>query len=190
GRTHFAFPTRIGEQQVVGRTDYQINRKQSLFGRYLAVTYDRPPAYPLAPTNILTTGQGGLDDLMQSVMVGHTWTTTPRSVNSFRAEVNRVAIYRGNADFFSACDLGVKMYCGYVPHQSVFNVTGAFVVGNGAGTKAPSVSTTYQLGDDFSLIKGAHQIGFGATVSRYQLAMRSNVFAQNQYGFPNLAAFL
>ena len=29
------------------------------------------------------------------------------------------------------------------------------------GTQARSVSTAYQLGDDFSLIKGAHQLGFG-----------------------------
>jgi hypothetical protein len=100
GRTHFAFPTRVGEHHVVGRTDYQINRKQSLFGRYIAVTYYRPPAYTLAPMNILTTGQVGLDDLMQSVIAGHTWTTSPNSVNSFRAGMNRVAVSRANADFF------------------------------------------------------------------------------------------
>jgi outer membrane receptor protein involved in Fe transport len=187
GRTHFAIPTHIGEHQVVARTDYQINSKQWLFGRYLAVTYYLPPAYTLAPTNILTTGWAGLDDLMQSVMVGHTWTTTPRSVNSFRAGVNRVAINNWNADFFSAGDLGVKMYCGYVPHQSSFGVIGFFGVG-GLGPRGGS--TTYQVGDDFSLIKGAHQIGFGATVSQYRLALRGTRFAQNGYVFPNLAAFL
>src|SRR5262249_38084789 len=147
GRTHFAFPTRVGEHQVVGRTDHQINTAHSLFARYMLVTYYRPPAYPLAPRNILTTGQGGLDDLMQSVMVGHTWTVTPGSVNSFRAGVNRVAITRRNADSFSACDLGVRMYCGYVPHQSYFTVMGAFSLGTALGTKARSASTTYHLGD-------------------------------------------
>src|SRR5262249_24529047 len=120
----------------------------------------------------------------------HTWTLSPTSVNSLRAGINRVAIGRGNADFFSACDLGVKMYCGYVPHQSYFAVTGAFSVVASCGTKARSVSTTYQLGEDSSLIKGAHQIGFGATLSQYRLSVRSSVLAQNMYVFPNLAAFL
>jgi hypothetical protein len=60
GRTHFAFPTHVGEHQVVARTDFQINSKQSLFGRYMTVTYYLPPAYTLAPTNVLTTGKEGL----------------------------------------------------------------------------------------------------------------------------------
>jgi hypothetical protein len=190
GRTHFAFPTQVGEYQVVARTDYQVNRRQSLFGRYIAATYYRPPAYDLARSNILTTGQAGLDDLMQSVVIGHTWTTSPNSVNSFRTGMNRVAIKRGNADFFSACDLGVKMYCGYVPHQTFLAVTGAFSVGTQLGTKARSGNTTYHIGDDVSLIKGTHQIGFGATVSQYRLLVRSTVYAQDQYLFSNLAAFL
>ena len=190
GRTHFAFPNHVGENQGIGRMDYQINTRQSLSGRYMAVTYYRPPAYTVEPHNILTTGQGGLDDLMQSVIVSHTWTITPVSVNSFRAGVNRVAITRGNADSFSACDLGTQMYCGFLPHQSYFAVAGAFSVGTMLGTKAHSASNTYQAGDDFSVIKGAHQIGVGATVSKYRLAIRSTVYAQNVYSFPNLAAFL
>ncbi len=190
GRTHFAFPTHIGEYQMVARTDYRISGRQSLFGRYMAVTYYRPPAYDLAQANILTTGQAGLDDLTQSVMIGHTWTIGPSSVNAFRAGMNRVAINRGNTDFFSACDLGVKMYCGYVPHQSFFSVTGAFSLGTALGTRARSASATYHMGDDFSPIKGAHQIGFGATVSQYRLLVRATVYAQDQFLFPNLAAFL
>ena len=190
GRTHFSFPTHVGENQGVGRMDYQINSRQSFYGRYMAATYYRPPAYTLEPTNILTTGQAGLDDLMQSVIVGHTWAITPIALNSLRAGVNRIAITRGNADSFSACDLGIKMYCGFVPHQSYFAVTGAFAVGTMLGTQARSASTTYQASDDFSLIKGAHQIGFGATISQYRLAIRSTVYAQDVYSFPNLAAFL
>jgi hypothetical protein len=190
GRTHFAIPTHINEHEVVSRADYQINRRQSLFGRYMAATYYRPPSYTLEPANILTTEQSRLDDLMQSVVVGHTWTTSPNSVNSFRAGVNRLAITRGNADFFSGCDLGVQMYCGYVPHQSYFEITDSFTLGTGIGSKARHTYNTYQLGNDLSLVKGAHQIGFGATVSQYRLFVRTTAFAQNRYLFPNLAAFL
>ncbi|HEY3839794.1 MAG TPA: carboxypeptidase regulatory-like domain-containing protein [Bryobacteraceae bacterium] len=191
GRTHFVIPTQVGEHQVVARTDYQINKNQSLFGRYLLVSYYRPPAFALAPANILTTQQAGLDDLVQSVIVGHTWTAGPNAVNSFRGGMNRVAVGRGNADFFSGCDLGVKMYCGYLPHQSFFSVTdGSFALGTATGSKARSISNSYQLGDDFSQVKGAHQIGFGVTLSQYRLSVRSTVYAQDQYMFPSLVAFL
>src|SRR5262249_56566722 len=67
---------------------------------------------------------------------------------------------------------------------------GAFSVGTALGTRARSGDTIYQLGDDLSLVKGAHQIGIGAAVSQYRLAIRSTVYAQNQFSFPNLAAFL
>ena len=191
GRTHFVIPTQVGEHQVVARTDYQINRNQALFGRYLLVSYYRPAAYELATANILTTQQAGLDDLVQSVMAGHTWTTSTNSVNSLRAGMNRVAVGRANSDFFSGCDLGVKMFCGYLPHQSYFTVTdGSFTLGTSTGSKARSISNSYQLGDDFSMVKGAHQIGFGATLSQYRLSVRSTVYAQDQYMFPNLVALL
>ena len=68
GRTHFAFPTHVGETRWwPGRTTRStpVNRCSA---RYMAS--DLLPAAGLhaAPTNILTTGQAGLDDLMQSVL--------------------------------------------------------------------------------------------------------------------------
>ena len=47
---------------------------------------------------------------------------------------DRIAVHRENADSFSACDLGVQMYCGYLPHQSYFNVINLFTVGVSTGT--------------------------------------------------------
>jgi hypothetical protein len=190
GRVQFSYPTQINEYQVVGRVDYQITSKQSLFGRYLAATYYRPAAYTLAPTNLLTTGQAGLDDLVQSGLIGHTWVISPTTINTVRAAVNRVAINRFNTDFFSGCDLGVQMYCGYLPHQSFFTVTSGFSLGVTTGTKGHNANTTYQLGDDVSLVKGSHQLGFGVLMSEYRLGLRGTVYAQNQYAFPSLAAFL
>jgi hypothetical protein len=190
GAIQFAFPTQISEHQVVGRVDYQLTDKQNLFGRYLANMYYRPPAYTLAPTNLLTTGQAGLDDAMQSIILGHTWIMSPAVVNSIHAAVNRVAIGRRNTDFFSGCDLGVQMYCGYLPHQSYFTVTNAFSLGVSTGTKGHNANTTYQLGDDVSVVKRSHQIGFGAMISQYRLGLGGTVYAQNQYSFASIAAFL
>src|SRR5215471_16441101 len=82
------------------------------------------------------------------------------------------------------------MECCYVPEHFYFEVTDSFTLGTSIGTKAHHTYNTYQLGNDFSLVKGPHQIGFGAAVSQYRLFVRTTAFAQNRYVFPNPAAFL
>jgi hypothetical protein len=190
GRVHFGYQTKVDEYQVTGRMDYQISDKQSLFGRYVATTYLRPPAYELDPTNVLTSTQGALDDAAQSVILNDTYVVSPTTVNTFRAAMNRVSVHRYNQDFFSGCDLGVKMYCGYVPHQAFFNVLGSFQVGFPTIDEANSHSTTYQLSDDVSIVRGSHQISFGGTLSMYRMALYANVYAQGLFTFPNIPGFL
>ncbi len=190
GRVHFGYRTKVDEYQVVGKVDYQLSNKESLFGRYVATTYLRPPAYSLAPDNLLTSQQGGLDDAAQSVILGDTYLISPTTVNTFRAAMNRVSVHRFNSDFFSPCDLGVKMYCGYTPHQSYFTVTNGFTVGFPTIIQTVSHSTTYQLSDAISMVRGSHQLGFGVDLSRYTMILYANVYAQGLFVFPNLPAFL
>src|SRR5215467_5058937 len=65
GETKFGPVQKINEYQVLGRTDYQINEKQSLFVRYMATAYLLPPPVRFSQ-NILDTTVGGLDDLAQT----------------------------------------------------------------------------------------------------------------------------
>ncbi len=190
GNTTFGEVTKIGEGQYVGRVDYQISEKQSLFARYTTTSYYRPPSYTFTPDNLLSTGQGGFDDRTQSTIVGDTYLISPTTVNAFRAAWDRVAIQRYNADSFSACDLGVQMYCGYLPHQSFFTVTNSFSVGVPTGTQGISHSNTYQLTNDVTLVRGKHQITLGANGADYRLVFYGTVYAQNQFTFPSLPAFL
>ena len=190
GQTTYGEVTKIDEGQWVGRGDYQISAKQSLFGRYITTAFYRPPSYGFTPQNILSTGQGGLNDRTQSVILGDTYLISPTTVNSFRAAVDRVAVNRENSDFYSACDLGVQMYCGYVPHQSFFSVLNDFTVGTPTGTHGVSHSTTYQLTDDVTLVRGKHQLTFGANGANYRMVFYGTVYAQNMFSFPSLPAFL
>jgi hypothetical protein len=190
GRVAFGFTTKVDEFQVVGRLDYNINDKQSLFGRYVVDNYVRPPAYQFNPENVLTTAQGALDDTMQSIILGHTYVISPTIVNSARVALNRVSVHRYNSDYFSACDLGVKMYCGYMPHASFFNVIGGFTISGATITEAASHNTTWQFGDDVTIVKGPHQIAFGGTFSSYMMNLRANVYSQGLFTFPSIPAFL
>jgi hypothetical protein len=190
GQTSFGLVTQINEGQYVGRVDYQINQKESLFVRYTTTSYYRPPSYTFTPGNLLSTGQGGFNDRTQSTILGDTYLFSPTTVNAFRMAWNRIAIARMNADFFSACDLGVQMYCGYLPHQSYFAVTGDFTVGVPTGTHGVSHSNTYQLNDDVTLVRGKHQITLGGSGANYRMVFYGTVYAQNMFNFPSVGAFL
>src|SRR5690242_12988377 len=139
GQVPFGPVTKTNEYQLVGRVDYQINSRQMLFGRYMATTYSLPPAFAFSK-NILDTVQGGLDDLAQTAAIGHTFLVTPTAVNTFRAALNRVAVFRFNNDYFSPCDIGVNFTC-FVPHQTVVNVTGGPSIGVGTAIQASFIPT-------------------------------------------------
>jgi hypothetical protein len=188
GQAKFGAVQKVNEYQVLGRVDYQINARQTLFGRYMATTYLKPASYGFSK-NVLDTAEGtglGLDDLSQTFTIGHTFLISPTTVNQFRGSVNRVAVYRFNDDYFDPCDIGVKFSC-LVPHETVVNVTGGFNVGAGTNINALFIPTDYTLSDDVSLIRGSHQFAFGYSGFKYQHTQKANVFAAATFGFTGLS---
>jgi hypothetical protein len=191
GNTSYGLVTDVNEYQVVGRGDWQTSTKNSLFGRYLRDHYYRPPTQNFTPNNLLTSTGGGLDDADQSWAFGDTYLFSATMVNQFRATVDRIGIHRFDDNYVSACDLGViGVYCGYVPHQSGFTVTGAFGIGPGTGGQAVAHTTPLQLSDDISWVKGNHQINFGGGVIGSKMLFDGNVYSQTNWTFPNMASFL
>ncbi len=195
GLTPLGLVTDVNEKQYVARGDYQASAKNSFFGRYVRSQYYRPPSLTETPSNLLTSTQGGLDDADQTWTAGDTYLFSSTMVSQFRAGVDRTGIHRFDSNYVDSCDLGVQnIYCGYVPHQSTFSIGSAgvngFSVGPGTGGQAAAHSTTYQLNDDFSWVRGAHQINFGAGGSTYKLNFLGNVYSQNSWTFANIPAFL
>src|SRR5665213_1292336 len=188
GRVSFGPVTKTDEYQVLGRGDYQISDKQTLFARYMASAYVLPPAYQFSG-NLLDTVQGGLDDLAQTWAMGHTYLISPTTVNQLRLSANRTAIHRVNDDYFSGCDLGVKMYC-FVPHQTVLNVHGAFSTGIATAIAASFIPMYYTLSDDVNLVRGNHQFAFGFSGFKYQHSQLANIAASANFTFGGLAAGL
>ena len=190
GQTGFGLLTRINENQYVARGDWQTSTKNSLFGRYIRTHYFRPASYLFTPDNLLTTTQGELNDADQSWVVGDTYLFGPAWVNQFRASVDRLAVQRNEPPYVSACDLGVPVYCGYVPHESGFTVTGAFSVGPGTGGPAHNHTTPLQLNDDVSWVHGNHQINFGGGGEVSKMLFYGNVYSQTNWTFNNIPTFL
>jgi hypothetical protein len=186
GRTVFGAVADSQEQQILGKIDYQVSEKQTIFGRYNALVLRGPAAYGLSH-NILSTIQNGFDNLFQSYSIGDTYLIGPTTVNSFRLGILRAGVHRFNDDFFSGCDLGVQMYC-TVPHQSIFAVTNGFNINAPSGSATPNspTTTTYVANDDVNLVRGAHQLGFGIS-SFYNMANnRANVYSEGTFTFNGL----
>jgi hypothetical protein len=100
-----------------------------------------------------------------TMTIGDTYTISPTMVNSFHATFDRRRNNRASAaNLFSPVDLGVNMFINY-PHYTQLSVSGysggGFNVGCGTCAFSNFNINTYQLADDFTIMRGKHQIAFG-----------------------------
>jgi hypothetical protein len=181
GQVNFISPIHTNEHQLLGRADYQISPKNTLFGRYINTTLVQVPPYELLK-NVLNTTTGGRDNLAQTVTIGDTYLISPTTINSARIAVNRTAIHRTNAPFFSPNDVGVNVF-DYVPKDIILSITGGFNIGSGIEIESRYHTTTYQIGDDVSIVRGAHQFSFGGTASMWNSASYANVRSSPNFSF-------
>ena len=153
----------LDEQQPLGRVDYQWSSSQTIFGRYLMSRTIIPPGDPDA--SLLERVGAGSNNLLHSVTLGDTMVLSPSVVNSLRFAHNYTIVSRATTPFFGPSDLGAKVYS-YPPGRIMsMDVTGGFSVG---GTKRDETNTVYSLADDVTLVKGRHQLAFGAQTQYWE----------------------
>jgi hypothetical protein len=172
GKVQFGIKPVTNEDFTVEKVDYQLNEKHSIFGRYELAHLQDPSGY--APGNLLTTGTASNGAYTtypvvnnwqtQSFAVGDTYLISTNLVSSFRAAVLRPTNNRGQPPKELAPeDVGITPY--YEPTKNRIlglSVSGGFSIG-GQGGNVPGLTnaTAYQVSEDVSWVKGAHQLGFG-----------------------------
>jgi hypothetical protein len=161
------------EGQAVGRGDYQLSANHQMFGRYMATFFHQQAAYAKDPNNVLVTNDPGTDNLAQSFTYGDTIVLSSNTVNSLRVAFNRTAVHRYQAPFFSPKDLGSNVY-DYNPGEMVLTVTGGFNISAGTATKGIFHTNTYQVNEDYSTVKGQHQLSIGADLAYWKYAGESH----------------
>ncbi len=186
GTSNFGLVEKRDEIQAVGKVDYQWSANHSIFGRYVATSLDLPHPYEVSG-NLLTTTSEGFDNLAQSYALGSTYLLGPGTVNAFRLAVNRVAIVRPGAHFFSAPDLGIRTHSDLKDHIGV-TVTGGFNLGSRGDSTF--MTTAYQIGDDVSLVHGNHQVTFGGNVAHWRTNQRAHLADFGSYTFNGMATGL
>jgi hypothetical protein len=181
GRYSFVQPISQNEYQLPLKIDYQLNPKNSMFGRYVRTALTQTPPYDIVQ-NILATTVGGRDNLAQSLTLGDTYLVSPTVVNSARLVFNRTAIHRQNAPFFGPTDVGINVF-NYVPNFMIMTITGGFNIGSGIEVNSIFHTTSYQIGDDVSMVRGAHQLAFGGIGSMWNSASYANVRSSPNFSF-------
>ena len=152
---------------IVGRVDWIINSKHSLYGRYFVDDYTLAAFFD--PHDILVTSTiGKRRSAPQTFVLGDTYTLSPSTVNSFHFTFGRRSDNRGpNTNGVNAATLGVaNLYQGTPNFLQVAVNNGGFAVGCGTCALGIFPITSYQDADDVDILRGKHQIAFGVDFIR------------------------
>ena len=165
--------------------DYNISSKNIFYGRYYI--YDYLALSLFDDHNALTTGSPGNQDRSQTMTIGENYTLSPTAINSFHATFDRRRDNRSSAsNLFSPATLGVNMFVN-APNYTQLSVSGysgsGFNVGCGTCALANFDINTYQVADDFTLIRGRHQFGFGFDGRKDQFNSYNYQQANGQFAF-------
>ena len=135
GKIQYGIPANNPDNQWLGRVDYVLNSKHSMFGRYYI--YDYTGETTFNGTNALTTTTSGNMDRAQTATFGDTYSFSSTSVNSFHLTFNRRRDNRGVApNLFNPTSLGVNIFS-LLPDFSQITVTNYFSVGSGHRSARP-----------------------------------------------------
>jgi len=177
GQIRYGIRSTADDGQMLGRVDYQSSDRHSLFGRYLGTHRDLPSAF--SPDNLLTTTSFGFDNFAQSYSFGDTYHLGVNTVNALRFTVNRNAAELNAAEFFSPADIGIRAYS-YVPKNIALTVGGGFSIGGGGATLR---TMNYEAEDGVGVIRGTHQLSFGANLAHGRSNLNSYANSTGVYLF-------
>ena len=181
GRLQYGIPNNNMEHQGLAKVDYTINSNSSLFARYFYAVYDNPATYD--GSNVLTLSRTGQNNQVHSLVLGHNQVLSASTLNSLHVTINRTLNDRPLPPFFSATDLGAKVFS-LVPQYVGVNVTGnGFSVGSGATNPGYFNSKGFQIADDLDLVRGAHQFSIGGNWIRSRIDTLNNRPTNGAFSF-------
>ncbi len=174
------------ENYFLGRFDYNISDKDSLFGRYFIDLQDE--LYPFSGTNLALQPENE-NGANQFFNFEERHIFSPTVINVVRLSFSRTNAYSSAALTHTA----LQMYPGAGRPDATVNV-GSGVTGIGTGGASPEpesqIQNRYSEGDDVAWTKGAHNFRFGASVDRLQTHVLWPFQGQSIWTFASLANYL
>ena len=169
GRFVYAQPISQQEDQYIVRSDYY-HGSHRIFGRYF---YD---AFNWAPTGIpngdILASYRGQNHKWYNATVGDTW-TKGNLVSDFRfSYVRDESVTTAGENSVSLPSLGAAVTPGQFPTIQQLTVSGFFNVVPGNFNSFPR--HTFDFAEDVNIIRGRHQLSFGAEVQRISATLKTD----------------
>ena len=159
GQVFFDRVDNSDEHVFTTKIDYALSGSHTLFGRLQYNKYDSPTDYD--GTTAMSFSQSAFRNRVYSLAVGDTTLFGNNIVNAFRATLNRGNYGKTYSPLFDYEDLGVRA-TPVMPDYMRLSVTGGFSIDPPGALPTLTPTWTYQFADDLSIVRGAHQFGFGA----------------------------
>jgi carboxypeptidase family protein len=191
GKVQFGGKANNTEYFPVAKMDYQASDKHSLFGRYELAQLDTPSDYD--GKSIVSMSSTNYARRVNSFALGDTYSISPTTVSSFRGAILRTSNVKSIPEFFTFSDLGVQnlFYPPNYPKTVLVNITGsARIGGNPPATPGVTNSTVYQFSEDVSHVRGAHQIGYGASFIHSMMNYTASTTAAGSFAFTGITTGL
>jgi len=174
GLVNYATGGNQRQYQIPAKVDYTINAKQNIFVRYILSNNYTPLFYDSA--NPLFTGSTtGQSNNIQSTAVGYTYVISPNLVSSSHIAANRSLNPRFIPTFKTPAEFGIPITA-FIPGVTTLSITNGPTLAGGTSNPGYFNTLTYSAAEDLTLIKGKHQIQFGAEY------IRAYLHAQNTRG--------
>jgi hypothetical protein len=193
GQVFFDQRSDSDEHVFIGRMDLTLKSNHSMFGRLHLTKMDTPGTYDGSTALSITNAE--LRNRVYSFVFGDTMVLRPTDVDALRVTINRGDYRKFHTPTFDHSDLGIRA-TPQVDDLIRMSVSGAFSLYGGPALPGETPTTTYQVADDLTMVRGAHQFGVGANYiytafeSRSFLAASGNVNFTGQLTGLGLADFL
>jgi carboxypeptidase family protein len=158
GRVPFDRVDNNDEHLFTGKVDYSTGGKHTIFARLQYQKYDSPTDYDgKTPMSFSTSA---FQNRVSSLAVGDTMLLSNNTINAFHATYNRGDFAKAYTPLFDYSDLGVRATAA-LPDYMRLSVTGGFSIDPPGALPTLTPTWTYEFADDFTTIRGSHQLGFG-----------------------------
>jgi hypothetical protein len=181
GKLLFPIPNNSDEDQGMTRVDWIQSSSHTVYGRYFLADWRNPGIYD--GSNLLLTTRAGVLDRVQSATLGDTYTLGSGAINTLHLTWIRERITRGAAGGLpTSADIGLNVAPspGNFP---LFSVSNHFSTFCGTCSQAHINSGSWQIADDFNLIRGIHQFSFGADLIRRNLDFQVTTQQNPEFDF-------
>jgi hypothetical protein len=180
GEIHFGAPMVENHGQYIGKIDYQMNDRHSLFGRDMYSRISGPSPFKFTPDNPLNAGND-VNARAHAFTVGSTYLLSPTVVNAFRIGFTRTSLLTISPPYFDLAELGSKVYSGFTPKIAKLTITSGFSLPGNGRRFIPT--DLYQISDDISVSRGTHQFGFGGRIAEARTNVSVQTSAPPTFGF-------